>query len=122
MAQTAAVTVDEFLHDVVVSHLHDGRHTAQTFDILLTGVRGIHVLHVAVVRLAQIGLRHIEAQQRVQVVGHSLGELNDFLVAALVGHHQLVRFVDVVIVLCVNLRHYLTHRCHTGHHQGIYHQ
>ena len=84
VAQTACITVDETLHDVVVRQFHDGGDALQSLDIHLFGVLGILVCHLAVAGCSQISLRHIEVHQAVEIIGHGCGELNDFLVAVLI--------------------------------------
>ena len=90
VAQPSAVTVDKPLHNVIVCHLHHGWQALQSLYVDLLGIGGILVLHLAVARCAEISLRHIKIEQTVQVVGHGLGEINQFLVALLISDRQLV--------------------------------
>ena len=89
MAQTTHVTVDEALYDIVVGHLHDSRHTAKSFNILLWCVGGVLILHLAIA-LAQISLGHVELEQTVEVECHGLGKLDELLVALHVSYRNLI--------------------------------
>ena len=66
----------------------------QTIDVDLLGIGGVLVLHLTVTRCTEIGLRHIEAEQTVEVIGHGLREFDEFLVAFLVRHGNLVLHWD----------------------------
>ena len=50
--------------------------------------------HLTVTRCTEIGLRHIEAEQTVEVIGHGLREFDEFLVAFLVRYGNLVLHWD----------------------------
>ena len=109
VAQTAAVTLDELLHHLVVGHVHNGRQAAQTVNVHLAVEGGVLGCRAAVAVLTQIGLRHIEVHQRVQVVGHGLGEVDDLLVAFLVGHgdfilghHLFLVFFFFIVIICID--------------------
>ena len=107
--QTATVTVDELANDIVICHLHDGRHTTQSLNVFFTTELRINVRGLAVAILIQIGLCHVEVHQRVQIVGHCLREVDDFLIALLVGNSELVAFVDDDLFFLFNLFFVLVH-------------
>ena len=89
VTQSSAIAVNEFLHHVVIGHLHHRRHPRETLHILLLAVGGIDVTHITVV-VVKIGFGHVDIQQRVEVIGHGFRKLNDFLVTFLVGYGNLV--------------------------------
>ena len=90
VAQAPTIAVDELLHHIVVRQFHHRRNPAQALYVHLLGIDRVHILHLAVAGIAQIGLRHIQVHQAVQVVGHRLGELYHFLVSLVVGDGYLV--------------------------------
>ena len=84
------VSVDESLHDIVVSHLHYSWHTTKSVNILLGGEYWVLILHLTVAWHAQIFLRHIEAHQAVEIIGHSLREVDKLCVSLFVNHRNLI--------------------------------
>ena len=98
-AQTATIAVNELLDDVIIRHLHHARHAVEALYILLATVLRIDILHITVLRLVEVSLGHIEIEQRVEVVGHGLRELDDLLVATLVDHGNLVLLVRLVFIV-----------------------
>ena len=122
MAQAAAVTVDKLLNHLVIGHLNHSGQTSQTVDIYLLVESGVLGARLAVVVLTKIGLRHVKVHQRVQVIGHGLGEVYHFLVAVLVSYREFIfrilRYFNllffVVKVVCHDLG---LQRQRTGQHQ-----
>ena len=114
MAQTTAIAFDEFLYYLVVDHLHHRRHTMQAFDILFLGIHRIDIRHLTVTGHREVGLRHIEVHQTVEIVGHRLRKLDHLLVTLLVSDGDLIVLVYLVVALVGDR---LLSQQGAGHHQ-----
>ena len=96
-SQPAAVSVDEFLYDIIVRHLDDGRDAAQSLLVDFLVVDGIHVGHIAVCVGLQICLGVVQMQEAVHLRNHALGQVYHFFLALGVGNCYLC-----LVALCLS--------------------